>query len=408
MHEKRLLGRGESGPDVAGLPNQREPSPTDSPCAPLLRQRIAATLKAFFARQRPATLVVLWLGYLLLIGLIDVYTGRNLSFGVFYLVPVPLAAWYLGRAGGLAFAGLATFVWCLSDRITSLDLAIPVSLWNFISRCSVFAVVALAATRVRELQAGLEDLVKKRSQQLQVEALERIGVERQILAISNREQQRIGQELHDSLGQYLAGIAFRSKALEQSLTEQHAPLADDACELTGLAREAIRQVRSLARVLDPLELDDNDLLAALQNLAAETARSHGIACTIECKGSAEDCRVNKETALALYRIAQEAIRNAVTHGAADRILIELTPQASALRLNIADQGKGFALGQQTSSGMGLHIMRYRAEAIGASLEIRSTPGHGTSVCCLVPSASTPSSPAKSEASYAHVPATQET
>jgi PAS domain S-box-containing protein len=205
---------------------------------------------------------------------------------------------------------------------------------------------------------------------------------KELLEISAAERRRIGHELHDGLGQYLAGIAFRAKALEQALAAEGSPRSSEAKELAAFISSAIGQTRSLARGSDPIEIESSGLLASLQNLVAETRHFFNITCLFHCRDS--ELKVDARTGLALYRIAQEAIHNAVTHGAARQIDIELAVDAGFLCLRIRDDGIGFQTQTQNQSGMGLRVMGYRTRSIGAMLHIHSQPDQGTEIRCEVP------------------------
>ncbi len=214
---------------------------------------------------------------------------------------------------------------------------------------------------------------------------DRKELEREVLESSANERRRIGHDLHDSLGQYLTGIAFRAKALEQELAAAGSPHAREANEVAAFIGKAISQTRSLARGLDPIEVEASGLIApALQNLALATEELFKVTCRFHCPDSA--LRVGSPIGVALYRIAQEAIHNAVTHGDAHRIQIELKLGADHLWLRIQDDGIGFQVTKQRRTGMGLRLMNYRASSVGATLRIHSRPRHGTEVQCLVPRA----------------------
>jgi PAS domain S-box-containing protein len=211
---------------------------------------------------------------------------------------------------------------------------------------------------------------------------ERKRLENELLEISASERRRIGHELHDGLGQYLAGIAFRAKALEQMLENDRIAHAAEAKSLAALISNAISQTRSLARGLDPVEVETIGLPAALQNLAAETEKFFSINCRFNCPDS--PCVIDSQTALALYRIAQEGIHNATNHGRARTIDIELTIQSKNLDLKVNDDGQGFDPQARIETGMGLRVMHYRARSIGANLTISSQPNCGTQILCQVP------------------------
>jgi signal transduction histidine kinase len=184
------------------------------------------------------------------------------------------------------------------------------------------------------------------------------------------------------LGQYLAGIAVKAKLLEDDLaaaSSSHKPKAE---KLVRLINNAIQQARTLARGLDPIELEADGLVPALQKLACETDDLFRVACTLRCNRPL--LPVNKSIGLQLYRIAQEGINNAVKHGKPRHIEIGLATEPTHLRLRIKDDGCGFRVDAAHPGGMGLRIMQHRAHVIGGVLKVASRPNRGTEIQCLVP------------------------
>ena len=211
---------------------------------------------------------------------------------------------------------------------------------------------------------------------------ERKQLEQEVIETSANERRRVGHELHDGLGQYLAGIAFKAKALEQSLLAESLPHGAEAKELAALVSNAISQTRSLARGLDPIEVETIGLQAALENLAVETQRFFNISCRF--LWSENIAEIDPQVALTLYRVVQEAIHNGITHGDARAIEIELEMKDSNLCLRVEDDGTGFQPNESREGGIGLRVMQYRARSIGGSLRISSEPQRGTEVKCVVP------------------------
>ena len=206
-------------------------------------------------------------------------------------------------------------------------------------------------------------------------------LEAEVLNIAEREQSRLGHDLHDGLGQHLTGIEFMAQVLQQTLERAERPEAKDAEEITTLIRQAISQTRDLARGLSPVVLQSKGLAVALEDLAASVAKRHGIQCTCEV---APGCEVKRtDVAIHLYRIAQEAINNALKHGKAKNILVTLKPDGQALELRVDDDGKGLADSAAASKGMGLRVMAYRAGIIGGSLELVQPSGRGVRIVCRV-------------------------
>lgn len=207
-------------------------------------------------------------------------------------------------------------------------------------------------------------------------------LEKEILEISEREQQRIGQDLHDDLGQQLAGIWCLSRVLEGSLTAKKYPEAADAAKITGLLRDALALTRTLARGLHPVALDSGGLIVALDELRRRTSEMFRVNC--RCKAP-PTLNVDNAFATHLYRIAQEAVTNAVKHGGAHDIEIELSSNSHNTILSVRDNGVGMPAAALEGRGMGLRIMSYRAGMIGGTLTVESHHnGGGTLVVCTIP------------------------
>jgi len=210
-------------------------------------------------------------------------------------------------------------------------------------------------------------------------------LQREILEISNREQERLGHELHDGLAQQLMGVALLCKVLQKQLERKSLPEAEQASQIEKLVEDALSQTRGLARGLAPVEIDAGGLEAALEDLARRMERVHGVRCVFRCERRVTTG--SRGEALHLYRIAQEAVSNALRHANPTRIVIDLASVNGRRRLTVADDGSGFALDpkatrkKESTGGMGLHIMRYRARMIDGIFDIRPAPEKGTLVSC---------------------------
>lgn len=208
---------------------------------------------------------------------------------------------------------------------------------------------------------------------------ERKQLEKEILSISERERMKIGQELHDDLGQHLIGIDVMTKVLKGNLRKKSPDDARYAEEINALVKEAIKKTRLLARGLCPVHLTAGGLVHALSELASSVAQIFGIRCTFICPAPVS-VRDNTR-ATHLYYIAKESIHNALEHGHAGRIDIELVEEEGVVRMAVRDDGGGMQE-EDASMGMGLRIMGYRARMIGASLVVHPSEGGGTTVSCL--------------------------
>ena len=212
---------------------------------------------------------------------------------------------------------------------------------------------------------------------------ERKELERELLEISENEQRRIGQDLHDDLCQHLAGIEFMNQALQERLRLEGHEEAGLARQVGDLVRGAINQTRGLARGLSPVLVESLGLFAALEDLAAHIQQVFHVRCEVDVDPTI-DIR-DLPSATHLYRITQEAINNAIRHGKADVMRIELTRCKDLARLRVIDNGRGFP--EPTSSGkqetgLGLRIMNYRAGMVGGSLHVGPAPEGGVQVDCL--------------------------
>ena len=204
----------------------------------------------------------------------------------------------------------------------------------------------------------------------------------EVAQLANRQQRWVAQELHDGLGQHLTGLGMMAKSLQRQLHSDGSPRSEFASELVDLIGEAQQIVRRLIRGVDPVDVSEGGLQQALENLAQTTQQQCGIAC---CVSRSEPVFVeNHDVAVQLYRIAQEAIHNAVKHSGTDTIDIRLQWDVDQLIVQVSDQGRGFVVDETMCEGRGLRIMRYRAETIHGRLELVTQPQQGASVRCVVP------------------------
>jgi PAS domain S-box-containing protein len=221
-------------------------------------------------------------------------------------------------------------------------------------------------------------------------------LERQIIEASVAEQQRIGQDLHDGLCQDLVGIAFRCEFAARQVEDSSPKGAKAIRQVAASIRESAGQARRLSHGLNPVNLAGGGLSSALEALAARISDSFKVVCTFHWD---EVARVAEEmVATHLYRIAQEAVSNAIKHGKASRVELKLVRRGKGLEMTIRDDGVGFAKPPEpfavakitsASAGIGMHTMRYRANMINGILEIRPHPRRGTIVSCMLAVSSQP-------------------
>lgn len=211
---------------------------------------------------------------------------------------------------------------------------------------------------------------------------ERKELQRELLTILSEEQRRIGHDLHDSVGQNLTALGLLADNLAEMLQKRAPEEAEMAERITSGLKQSLGHIRKLSKGLLPVELDAEGLKAALAELAETTTHNAAIQCDFECD---EPVRIeDNETATHLYRIAQEAVANALKHGHPGRIRISLSAADRQITLCVRDNGKGMSSAAWESEGMGLKTMQYRAGLIGATLSITPIKNGGTSLsCCIV-------------------------
>jgi PAS domain S-box-containing protein len=200
----------------------------------------------------------------------------------------------------------------------------------------------------------------------------------EIIDTVSREQERIGHDLHDGLGQELTGIALMLKALQGQLDRRPADLKRSIEEILGLLGHALASTRAIAGGLSPVAIERGGLIEALRAMAAQARHSSGVKLRLRLDaGAVRDLPTPVE--LHLYRIAQEALSNAIRHSGATQVSLSLGQRGGTLRLAVADNGAGLGTRTGGSEGLGLHIMQYRTQLIGARLDMRRSPKGGTTV-----------------------------
>ncbi len=335
----------------------------------------------FAGKLRPWAAVLLGGIMILIIGSIDLQIEAQLSSTFFYLLPVLLVSRHAGLWASITCALLATVMSLVASLATSHSSGaswVPYS--DATLRFGVLMVVVRLVRSLRNLNDSLDQRVRDRTARLQAEVKERLKLENRIIEARESEQARIGQDLHDGLCQHLVAAAFSAGMLQRKLEDERAPEAREAAGIVTMIDESITQARDLAKGLYPVPLEEEGLETALRGMATHAAARTGMACSVTTEGPPS--RLPKETAIHLYRIAQEALNNAVKHAGASRVEIGFRPAGQGFELWIEDDGCGLGPQARGSGGMGLHIMEYRARVVGASLVISAGKAGGTCVRCV--------------------------
>lgn len=336
----------------------------------------------FLGSLPPALLASSLFGLTCLIGLLDYLVGADATFVSLYLIPMGVAAWFLGLPFSYVIASMSTVFWVAGDFGAGVAGNLSTLAWNLISRFAVFIAVSHLVRALRRLHDDVEALARMRSAQLvsEIEARERLELE--LVHISEREQRRVGHDIHDSLCQHLTGTALAGQVLVQNLKAQDSMSADSAARVVELIEDGITLSRNLARGLNSVDRSGDGLMEALEDFAASTSELFKISCRFECP---LPVLINDiHAAEHLYRIAQEAAGNAIKHGRAKNIEIRLDTYKGGKRLRVIDDGAGRPPFHVNGKGMGLRIMSYRADRIGANFSIRRRDPSGTIVNCFLP------------------------
>ncbi len=279
------------------------------------------------------------------LGYVDYLTGYEQTFLLFYLVPIGLGTWF----------------------------------GNFCMAIGSYAVFTSLLSKLRTLLNELDQRVRDRTDALKREMAERQRLDQEIAEVADRERRRLGQNLHDSVGQHLTGTALAAQVLREKLAERSATEVKDADKVVQYIEEGIDLTRNLARGFFSPELEADGLNVALHGLAANITERFRVLCTFD--GDDAIHVGDALTATQLYHIAQEAAMNAVKHAGASKIDIELARNGQKLTLAVSDDGRGFPQKIPEPPGLGLRLMAHGASLIGGKLAITRNQDGGTLVTC---------------------------
>jgi signal transduction histidine kinase len=327
---------------------------------------------------RRSALLITCLSLVGVVGYVDYLTGYERPLLLFYLLPISLAAWFGGLLTGLGIAVISIAVSMLSDVAAGIP---ALGFWNAGMAFVSYALFVGMLSKLRTLVGELDRRVQERTAALQREVVERQRLDREIAQVADRERRRLGQDLHDRLGQHLTGTALTAQVLKDKLASRSAPEVTEAEKLVRYVEEGIDLTRNLARGFFSPELEADGLSVALEGLAENISERFAINCIFH----GEEPIPVRDSAIAtqLYRIAQEAATNAAKHAAAENIDIRVTVHGSELTLAIIDDGVGFPDKVSDSKGLGVRLMRHGAALIGAVLSVQRNGASGTAATCKV-------------------------
>jgi signal transduction histidine kinase len=309
------------------------------------------------------------------IGWLDYLTGIEASLLIFYLAPIAIGAWFLGVWFGIAIAVCSVIATILSD----LAAGIPsVAVWNGATALAAYLIFIFLLRRWHSLLSEMHLRVKERTADLQRELARRQQLEKEIAVVVEEERNRVGRELHDSLGQHLTGTGLLAETIANQLEKDKSPIQTRARKVVTLIDQGIELTREIARGLYSSELDGDGLFSALESLS-RSASVGRVKCEFEHSGKPP---LSNELATQLYWVAREAVTNALKHAEPRNVRIQLQTTDDYLRLRVEDDGRGLRQ-DATRDGIGLKVMAKRAELVGGTLRVEEAE-QGTIVHCEIP------------------------
>jgi len=300
-------------------------------------------------------------------------------------IPFIIVSGYIEEETAVAAMKAGAHDYIMKDRLARLVPAVERELRD----AEVRRARARSEEELRHAHEELELRVERRTadlkatnQKLENLIEERKRLENELLEIAENERRRIGFDLHDDLGQKLTGMALMMKGLERRLAAESSACVDEADRIHILMQDIIHHTHNLAREFSSLDVKGDDLVTVLKGLANHVKKLFEISCSFTGKGTPPALAQN--VTLQLYKIAQEAVSNAIKHGKATQVSIGLQCDEAQLTMTIKNDGLPFVQPSGTSTRMGLRIMHYRANTIDAELEIKAAGNAGTVVTCRLP------------------------
>lgn len=322
------------------------------------------------------------LASLFAIGYADYLFGFMMSLDALYLLPVGMAAWLLGLPSALVVAAISAALPIAGDALAGQkNLTTGIISWNTAVLFILYIVVSLLVRQIRLLQHNLESQVEERTAKLTIEIAARERLEQEMITLGERDRRRLGEDVHDLLCQHLTACAISAEVLSGKVTSGSAR-AEDVNKVTDLIEEGIAIARDIARGLLAIPLGKEGLAIALEELAAKTSEQFSVDCSFRATPDFPVPEV--ERSVQIYRIVAESVSNAVRHGKARHLEIRAWCMDDQAHVSIRNDGLAFDPVAQAASGLGLRIMKQRAQLLDGSLDITSSPADGTAVHCIFP------------------------
>jgi signal transduction histidine kinase len=312
-----------------------------------------------------------------LIGYGDYREGYENSMLLLYLAPIAIATWYNGITLGIFMAALCVGADLVSDSMAGLP---RVGIWNVASSFLYFVVFAVLLSRWHNLLNEMHRRVEERTADLQREIVARKALEQKIAEVTEHERRRLGRELHDGLCQHLTGTTLKAQTVVAQLQGGEKLGLENARQVVRLVDRGIDIARNIARGLFSSELEGEGLISALAGLAKTTCHERHIDCRFDHSAG---LTMSPDKSTQLYWIAREAVSNALTHGNPRRIEIRLMRASNDIELSVEDDGTGMPSSHAWRRGIGLQVMKQRADLAGGRLCTERSRRGGVAVRCVL-------------------------
>lgn len=312
----------------------------------------------------------------------DYVMNAFISFRPFYYIPIALSVSWLGWKAGSLTSFLSVAVWFVGGHYANspwVRASTFVAIWNTAIALVMFHIMVWTLQVLISLHREMESRIRERTHSLQEAVALEARLRQELVETGARERSAVGRELHDGLCQHLAATAFAAQVHADRIAGLNPTEADPARALVGMTQQAITQSREVASGLLLSGITPQTLVAELSEYATAVSRQGSVPCRFEQRGRPR--APGADAAAQLFRIAQEAVRNAVRHAEATAIHVALAGDEQKLELTVVDDGKGIAPPERRDFGMGLEIMAHRAGSIGASFVVEALPAGGTRVSC---------------------------
>jgi signal transduction histidine kinase len=347
-------------------------------------------------KQPKWLLVVLSVMLVLVLGFIDYHTGPQISFSLFYLLPISLITCAMGGSAGVLLSIASAASWLVADLLWDVPYSSPViPYWNAFMRLIGFLLVVYLLSAMRTIKEDLEKIVRERTAALTEELAERKRAEEEIRtsheqlrqlaanieAAREEERTAVAREIHDELGQALTGLRIDLSWLESKLSQEE--IRTKIEEMKESTDSMLKVAKKISAQLRPAVLDHLGLVAAVEWQTREFQKRTGIRSTFT--SNVDDVSLDENRTTAVYRIYLEALTNVARHASASELGVNLKQEDNALNLKVSDNGRGITDGEILSTrSIGLLGMKERASLLGGKVDVRGSPGTGTMLTLTMP------------------------